>query len=173
MSDCPTYRQHVCHPEPAQRGEGPRKQILGSLVRSLFVLRRIGMASIAAAAICLTTSQSTWAIGGVDQPPAPSAPRRVKFAPPKEARLQNGLRVAMQQPGAIVRYAASRVVFGTGPYGHAIPGTLETLQAIKRDDIVQFYRKFYAPRNAAFILAGAVTLAEGEAFAEKFFGDWK
>ena len=85
----------------------------------------------------------------------------------------DGLRVALQQPGTLVRYVASRVVFGTGPYGHATNGTLETLQAIKRDDIVQFYRKFYAPRNAAFILAGAVTLAEGKAFAETFFGDWK
>jgi len=85
----------------------------------------------------------------------------------------DGLRVAMQQPGALVRYVAGRVVFGAGAYGHASSGTLETVSAIKRDDIVQFYRKFYAPRNAALVLAGHVTLEEGKAFAEKFFGDWK
>ena len=92
-------------------------------------------------------------------------------------RLKNqqldGIRVALQQPGPIARYVASRVSFGAGPYGHATVGTLETVQAIKREDIVGFYQKFYSPQNAAFILSGDVTLAQGKAFAEKFFGDWK
>ncbi len=85
----------------------------------------------------------------------------------------DGLRVALQQPGPVARYVASRVSFGAGPYGHASHGTLETVQAIKREDIVRFYQKFYSPRNAALVLAGDVTLAQGKAFAEKFFGDWK
>ncbi len=85
----------------------------------------------------------------------------------------DGLRVALRQPGPLARYVVSRVAFGAGAYGHATYGTLETVQAIKRDDIVRFYQKFYTPRNAAFILAGDVTLAQGKAFAEKCFGDWK
>jgi zinc protease len=90
----------------------------------------------------------------------------------KSQRL-DGLRVALQQPGSLARFVTGRVVFGAGAYGHAASGTLETLQTIKRDDIVKLYQKFYSPRNAAFILAGNVTLAQGKAFAEKFFGDWK
>jgi len=85
----------------------------------------------------------------------------------------DGLRVALQQPGSLSRYVASRVVFGAGAYGHAAGGTPETLPAIKREDIVRFYRAFYSPRNAAFILSGDVTLEQGRAFAEKFLGDWK
>ena len=247
------------------------------------------MTSMIAAALCLTVAQSTWAVGGLDTPPPPSAARPVKFAQPRETRLSNGLRVivaerpglpllaaqllvrngaeadpeglagtasmtgslltmgtetmsapeiaraieslggeitsgsgwdassarvvvmstkadealriladvvrhpafqqeeidrfrqqrldalrvAMQQPGSLVRYVAGRVVFGAGAYGHPVSGTLETLPAIKRDDIVRFYRKYYAPREAALILAGHLTLADGKAFAEKFFGDWK
>ena len=64
-------------------------------------------------------------------------------------------------------------VFGTGAYGHAISGTLETVQAITRDQIVRLYQQYYEPRNAAFVLAGDITLEQGKAFAEKFFGDWK
>jgi zinc protease len=85
----------------------------------------------------------------------------------------DGLRVALQQPGSLARFATARVIYGAGAYGHAASGTLETVQAIGRDEIVQLYRKYYQPRNAAFVLAGDLTLEEGKAFAEKIFGDWK
>ncbi|HEX4666017.1 MAG TPA: pitrilysin family protein [Chthoniobacterales bacterium] len=85
----------------------------------------------------------------------------------------DGLRVAMQQPGSLARYVTSRVVYGSGAYGHAAGGTLETVQAIGRDQITGLYKKYYQPRNAAFVLAGDITLEEGKAFAEKLFGDWK
>ncbi|HEX8098279.1 MAG TPA: pitrilysin family protein, partial [Pyrinomonadaceae bacterium] len=49
------------------------------------------------------------------------------------------LRVALGQPGAVARYVASRVLFGETPYGHPLPGTLESLERIKRDDIVKLH----------------------------------
>ncbi len=90
----------------------------------------------------------------------------------KSQRL-DGLRVALQQPGSLARFVTSRVVYGAGDYGHAAGGTMESVQAIGRDEIVKLYQKYYQPRNAAFVLAGAVTLEQGKALAEKFFGDWK
>ncbi len=90
----------------------------------------------------------------------------------KSQRL-DGLRVALQQPGALARFVTARVVFGGGAYGHAASGTLETVQAIGRDQIVKLYQEYYQPRNAAFVLTGDITLEEGKTFAEKFFGDWK
>lgn len=90
----------------------------------------------------------------------------------KSQRL-DGLRVAMQQPASLARYVTSRVVYGAGAYGHAAGGTLETLAAIGRDQITGLYKKYYQPRNAAFVLAGDITLEQGKAFAEKLFGDWK
>jgi zinc protease len=90
----------------------------------------------------------------------------------RSQRLDN-LRVALQQPGSLARFVTDRVVFGVGAYGHAASGTLETLQSISRDQIAKFYRSHYAPQNAAFILAGDVTLERGRDFAEKFFGAWK
>ncbi len=90
-----------------------------------------------------------------------------------KAQRYDGLRVALQQPGSLARFVTARVVFGDGAYGHASGGTMETLQKIGRDQIEQLYRKYYQPRNAAFILAGDVTLEQGKAFAEKYFGDWK
>jgi zinc protease len=92
-------------------------------------------------------------------------------------RLKNqtldGLRVALRQPGSLSQFVTGRVLFGDAPYGHSFSGTMESVQAIKRDDIVKLYRTYYVPENAALILSGNLTLEEGRKYAEQFFGDWK
>jgi zinc protease len=73
-------------------------------------------------------------------------------------RLKNqtldGLRVALQQPGSLAQFVTGRVVFGDTPYGHSHSGTMESVQAIKREDIVKLYQTYYVPENAALIIAG-------------------
>jgi zinc protease len=92
-------------------------------------------------------------------------------------RLKNqtmdGLRVALRQPGSLAQFVMGRVVFGDGSYGHSHTGTMETVQAIKRDDIVKLYQTHYVPQNAALILSGNITLEQGRKYAEQFFGGWK
>jgi zinc protease len=92
-------------------------------------------------------------------------------------RLKNqtldALRVALQEPGSLARFVTARVVFGAGEYGHAASGTPETVQAIQRDDIVKLYKSHYTPNNAALILVGNITVEQGKAYAEKYFGAWK
>ncbi len=83
------------------------------------------------------------------------------------------VRVSLGQPGSIARYVASRVVFGEGPYGHPLSGTLESLAQIKRGDITAFHDKYYRPDNAVLVIGGDVTAADGFRLAEKLFGDWK
>lgn len=247
------------------------------------------LTAIFTTAFCLTITGSAWAIGGVDTPPAPSAPQKSKFAEPQETRLANGLRVivaerhqlpllaasmvirhgaeadpkeragtasmagslltkgtatmsapqiataieslggtidsgagwdqsaaglvvmsnqaeaalqiladvvlhpafkqeeidrlknqrldglrvALQQPGSLARFVTERVIFGENNYGHAAGGTMESVQAIQRDDIVQLYQNNYRPQDAVFILAGDITLAQAKDDAEKLFGAWK
>ncbi|HEX4639796.1 MAG TPA: pitrilysin family protein, partial [Chthoniobacterales bacterium] len=92
-------------------------------------------------------------------------------------RLKNqqldGLRVALRQPGALSQFVIGRTLFGDAPYGHSYTGTMESVQAIKRDDIVKLYQTYYVPENAALILSGNLTLEQGRKYAEQFFGDWK
>lgn len=83
------------------------------------------------------------------------------------------LRVALQQPGSLARFVTERVVFGDGPYGHAANGTLESLAAIKREQILSFYRQYYRPDQTTLIFAGDLPLAEGKKLAENLFGSWK
>jgi len=81
--------------------------------------------------------------------------------------------VALRQPGALTQFVLSRILFGDAPYGHSHTGTMETVQAIKREDIVKLYQTYYVPENAALIVAGNITLEQGKKFAEQFFGEWK
>ena len=79
----------------------------------------------------------------------------------------------LQQPGSLARFVTERVVFGAGAYGHDTGGTLETMEKINRDNIVTLYKRYYVPQNAAFILAGDMTLAQAKTFAQELFGNWK
>jgi len=85
----------------------------------------------------------------------------------------DGLRVALQQPGSLASYVLGRVVYDDGEYGHASGGTPETLPAIQRADIVDFYQNYYRPDNATLVFSGNVTFEQGKEYAEKFFGSWK
>lgn len=90
-------------------------------------------------------------------------------------REQNvdALKVSLRQPAALGRVVAARVLFGSGPYGHNLGGTPESLARITRDDVVAFHRAHYGPRNAVLVVAGDVTPASVFATAEKLFGGWK
>ena len=85
----------------------------------------------------------------------------------------DALRVALQQPGSLASYAATRVLYPAGEYAHPAGGTVETIQAIHRGDIVNLYRTSYRTGNATLILVGNVTLEQGKAYAQKYFGNWK
>ena len=85
----------------------------------------------------------------------------------------NNLKVSLGQPGAIARFAAARVVYGDGPYGHPLSGTPESLPRIKRDDIMKVHATYYRPDNAILVIGGDMTPENGFALAQKYFGDWQ
>jgi len=85
----------------------------------------------------------------------------------------DGLRVALQQPGSLASYVLGRVVYDDGEYGHPSGGTPETLPAIQRSDIANFYQNYYRPDNATLVFSGNITFEQGKVYAEKFFGNWK
>ncbi|MBV9211547.1 MAG: insulinase family protein, partial [Acidobacteria bacterium] len=89
-------------------------------------------------------------------------------------RQQNldGLQQAMANPGTVASYVASRVVFGDDAYGHPLAGTPESIERIKREDIVGLHGKYYRPDNAMLVFAGDIKAADAFKLAERLFGDW-
>ncbi|MGH9423397.1 MAG: M16 family metallopeptidase [Thermoanaerobaculia bacterium] len=90
-------------------------------------------------------------------------------------RKQNidALSVAMRQPGRLANFVMTHVIFGTGPYGHNLGGTPESLARIKREDIVKFHRDYYRPDNAILVIGGDIAPAKAFAAAQELFGGWK
>ncbi len=58
------------------------------------------------------------------------------------------------------------------PYSRPSSGTLDTLAAIDRDDLRDFYRQHYDPRGLIVVIVGAVEPDAALDAAERAFGDW-
>ena len=56
------------------------------------------------------------------------------------------------------------------PYHHTPIGSMADLDAASLDDVISFFREWYAPNNAVLTIAGDVTTDEGFAAADRWFG---
>jgi zinc protease len=89
------------------------------------------------------------------------------------AQFLDALRVELQSPGALARYAAADAVFAGTPYGHMLKGTPASLKRITREDVAALHRAWYRPDNATLVLVGDITPEAGFALAQQAFGDWE
>jgi zinc protease len=81
-----------------------------------------------------------------------------------------------KQPYAIGYKAFRRLVYGEDhPYGQPYTGsgTEESIKAISRDDLENFYKANYCPNVAAVVISGDLSLSEARSHMEKAFGKWK
>lgn len=58
-------------------------------------------------------------------------------------------------------------------FGEPVGGTASEIQKITRQDILDFYRNFYAPDNAVLILAGDIDTQTARDLAQKYYGKIK
>ena len=83
----------------------------------------------------------------------------------------SSLEASLAEPGFVAGRTFGKVLYAGHPYGNAT--TFESLEAITRADIVNFYSLRRQPENAVLIIAGAITTEEGLALAEAHFSDWQ
>jgi zinc protease len=91
----------------------------------------------------------------------------------KKQQTLSGLQVSVQDPEYVANSVFDRLVYGFHPYGMPDSGTPETLAAVRRDDLVAFHSKYFAPNNAILAIVGDVTAEEAFTTAKKVFGDWE
>lgn len=87
--------------------------------------------------------------------------------------VQQEIRRAHDQPGAWASELLQRAVFGDQPIGWPVAGTLETVEALQRDDFVEHIATYYQPSSTVLSVAGNTTHDEVMALAEEFFGDMR
>lgn len=84
----------------------------------------------------------------------------------KEERRQR----TEESPRARMFEAMNAMVYQASPYRRPIIGWMSDLESLTPQDARDFYQRWYAPANAAVVIAGDVDVAQTRALAEKHFG---
>ncbi|WP_235963639.1 M16 family metallopeptidase [Tautonia rosea] len=93
----------------------------------------------------------------------------------QRALLLSGLLRRRDSAEGIASLVFPSLLYGDDhPYGRQVSGTLETVPAISREDIVAFHSRLFRPNNAALIVVGDTTAdAIIERLGQAAIGDWK
>jgi zinc protease len=59
----------------------------------------------------------------------------------------------------------------THPYSWPVIGYMDHLTAASFDDVVNFFKRYYAPNNATLAIAGNIDIAQAKRLAEKWFAE--
>jgi zinc protease len=86
-------------------------------------------------------------------------------------RVRTALEFELSSPDAMADRHFKEVVYGHHPY--AVSPTVETVDAVTREDVVAFHAKNYVPNNALLFVVGDVKNKEVKKAVKKYFGDWK
>ena len=77
------------------------------------------------------------------------------------------------EAGYLAGVRFSKELFAGHPYANESGGNEESIQKVKRDDLVKFYQTHFIPNNSFIIFAGDITPSEALPLVEKYFGGWK
>ncbi len=77
-------------------------------------------------------------------------------------------------PYGLAQPTLSEMLYPEGhPYHWPVIGYMEDLTAASHEDVVEFFKKYYAPVNASLVVAGDIDPAKTKTLVEKWFGDVK
>jgi zinc protease len=75
----------------------------------------------------------------------------------EKTRIIAGINEAATQPESISNKAFMQALYPNHPYGLDESGEVETITAMKRDDLTQFYNTYYTAKGAVIALIGDMT----------------
>lgn len=98
--------------------------------------------------------------------------------PPEEVERRRASRLAAfaderGDPNTIASRTGVSALFGPDhPMGYDNNGNEESVKAISREEMMDFWKAHYVPNNASLIVAGNISLEDLKALAESKFGEW-
>jgi zinc protease len=87
--------------------------------------------------------------------------------------IKGSLRQSEEDPSFIAERTFRKEVFGEHPYGRLTEGSAETIDNIKREDLIKFYSDYFLPNNSILSIVGDLTEEELNALIKKYLDDWK
>ena len=88
----------------------------------------------------------------------------------EKARIVAGLKEAATQPESISSKAFMAALYGSHPYALDESGEPETVAALKREDLQNFYHSYYGAQGAVIALMGDLSRNAAEQLAERLSG---
>ena len=89
------------------------------------------------------------------------------------AQLLTGLAIRAQDTSDMASMVFDAILFKGHPYGRPEDGYPETIQKIKRDDLVRFHRDYYGPRGMVISIVGAVSAEDVVRHVQRALGSWQ
>jgi zinc protease len=84
----------------------------------------------------------------------------------EKTRIIAGINESATQPESISDKAFMQALYPNHPYGLDQSGEIETITAMKRDDLIKFYQTYYSAKSAVIALIGDMTEQQARSIAE-------
>jgi zinc protease len=102
---------------------------------------------------------------------------RPTFPPDQVERRRSAVITSIRQdednPAVVATEALMRALYPGGhPYGRRAKGTVDSIQAIDRDDLIAFHREHVGASQLRVVIVGEVESARAVSLAETAFGSW-
>ncbi len=79
----------------------------------------------------------------------------------------------LEDPRELASLRFLRLFFGEAPYGHAVQGDLQSLEALGLPDLQNFYQREITPATSTLVVVGMLDFATVVKEAERLFGSWQ
>ena len=88
------------------------------------------------------------------------------------AQFLTGLAIRAQDTGEMASLVFDELVYNGHPYSRPEDGTPETVQAITREDLLEFHQVHYGPQEMVVVVVGGVDPGEAVEKTAQALGDW-
>ncbi len=98
---------------------------------------------------------------------------RKKFLKERNVVYQERLWRIDNSPDGYLYYTLHRIAYLESPYRWTPIGFSSDILSWTRNDVYNFYKKYYVPNNAAIVICGDINIKETKNLVEKIFGNIK
>ena len=88
-------------------------------------------------------------------------------------QMLTALKIRSQDTSEMAALLFDEIIYAGHPYQRPDEGYEETIQAIKREDLAEFYQAHYGPRGMVIVIVGAVDPTAAVDAIKQALGDWE
>lgn len=96
----------------------------------------------------------------------------VAFENEKRQQLM-AIEQTQESPDDVANLNFFQILYQDHPYAHPVSGTLSSVQQIKKQQVIDFYKKYYVTSNAVLVLVGNIDSAKAHQLVDQLTGDLK